>query len=114
MASKIVIKGYQVGSRIDQIGCKTIYRGLHVQTSEEVFITVISVRPGRAQNLLQKRAEQSKKLLLSTITSAMDFGPLPQDRFFYTHKLIPSLPIVQYLDQIPDAEVCNKLRADGR
>lgn len=104
MSKRIVVKGYQVGAKVDEIGLRSIYRGLHIRTGEEVFITVIRVRPGRSLNQLVRRAEQSKRLSHPSLVSAIDCGTLPEDRFYYTHKVMTSFPLMQVLEEIKQEE----------
>lgn len=104
MTQRIVVKGYQVGAKVDETGLRSIYRGLHIRTGQEVFITLISVRPGRSLNQLMRRAEQSQKLVHPGLVSAIDFGILPQERFYYTHKVITSFPLIQILEEIKQEE----------
>lgn len=104
MGNKVVIKGYQVGSRIDQIGLRSIYRAMSIRNGKEVFLTVVPVRPGPSQKLLLKRAEQSKKLTHPVIVSAMDFGVLPDERVYYTHPAVPSLQLASVLKEHADRE----------
>ncbi len=104
MSSKIVVKGYQVGAKVDQVGLRTLYRGLHLRTGEEVFISIISVRPGRSLTQLMRRAEQSKRLPLPSLVSAMDFGVLSDNRFYYTQQAIPAFPLLQVLEEIPNED----------
>lgn len=104
MGKRIVVKGYQVGAKVDETGLRSIYKGLHIRSRQEVFITIISVRAGRSLNQLIRRAEQSQKLTHPKLVSAIDSGTLPQDRFYYTHKLITSFPLTQVLDEIKQEE----------
>ncbi len=100
MSSKFVVKGYKIGSKIDHMGFRTIYHAFHVKTGQDVFLTAIQVRAGRSLENLKKRAEQSKKCSFPYLVSALDYGTLPNDYFYYTHRCIKSLPITRILDEI--------------
>lgn len=102
MNSTVVVKGYKILRQIDQVGLRTIYSALHLKSSKEVFLTTISVRPGRDQNALMKRARLSRKLLLPTLVTAIDFGILPSQQFFYTSEATPSFSIERALEEIKD------------
>ncbi|MFT4551641.1 MAG: serine/threonine protein kinase [Chlamydiales bacterium] len=102
MTTNIVVKGYKIIRAIDQIGLRTIYSALHLKSGKDVFITVISVGPGRDLTALIKRARISRKLLLPTLVTAIDYGTLPNNLFFYTHESLPSLPIKRILEEIKD------------
>lgn len=102
MASSVIVKGYQVGPKIDHTGMRTMYRGVHIASGRDVFITIIACRAGTSQNALLKRAKQSKRLNHPGLVSAMDYGVLPQDRFFYTHAATPSFPIARVIGDIRD------------
>lgn len=102
MSTPIVVKGYQVGPQIDQTGLRTIYKAVHIVSGREMFLTVIGVRPGRSLNNLMRRAQQSKRLTLPGLCPAVDYGALPDDRFFFTHQAIPSSPLTRYLEDIAD------------
>jgi len=105
MSSHIVVKGYQVGSLIDQSGLRNIYRALHLRSGKEMFLTVIAVRPGRSLNTLLRRAEQSKRLTLPGLVPSFEYGALPDDKFFYSHQAIPSFPLKRVLaDTFDDVE----------
>ena len=102
MSSKIIVKGYQIGRKIDQIGLRTIYQGLEIRTGKEVFITVISVRPGRSMDILTKRAIQSKKIYMPRLVTAISHGLTLDGQFYYVHQATPSFPITQVLSEIPN------------
>jgi len=102
MSSKIVVKGYQVGALIDQSGMRSLYRARHLSSGKELFLTVISVRPGRSLEALKRRAQQSKRITLQGLVPATDFGVLPDDKFFFSHQAIPSFPITQGLAEVAD------------
>lgn len=102
MSTNIVVKGYKITHQIDQSGLRTVYNALHLKSGKDVFMTVISVRPGRDLNTLKKRAALSKKLPLPTLLTALDYGVLPNNQFYYTHQAIASLPIKRVLEEIKD------------
>lgn len=102
MASKIFVKGYQVGALMEQSGLRSVYRAMHLSSQREVFLTVISVRPGRCLSALERRAEMSKKLSFPGLVGALEWGVLPNDKFFFTQRATPSLPIKRVLAEIPD------------
>jgi serine/threonine protein kinase len=104
MASKVSIKGYQIGAKLDQWGLKTIYRALHISSGKEVFLTVMTVRPGRALDALLRRARLSRKLRLPNLTTAIDFGQSAQEHFYFTHRALPSFPIQDLLQRIQDEQ----------
>ena len=100
MTTNIVVKGYKIIRQIDQLGLRTIYNALHLKSGNEVFITTISVGPGRDLTSLIKRCRISRKLVLPTLVTAIDYGTLPNNMFFYTHGALPSLPIKRILEEI--------------
>ncbi len=102
MSSKIVVKGYRVGKKVDQTGFRTLYTGMKIQTGEPVLIHVISVRAGPSLRALIRRAEQSQKLTLSSIISAIDYGVLPDQQFYYTSPRYETVSVLQVLDAIQE------------
>jgi serine/threonine protein kinase len=104
MSSNIVVKGYKTYRQIDHTGFRTVYSALHLKQGEEVYITIIGVRPGRDLNLLLKRAELSQKLDHPFLVTAIDYGQLPEDRFYYTHSATPSYPVKSALEGINDPD----------
>lgn len=104
MSQRIVVKGYQLGGKVDESGLRSIYKGLHIRSGQDVFITVIRVRPGRSLNQLARRAQLSKKLQHTSLVTAIDSGTLPNDRFYYTHKATSSFPLTQILAEVPREE----------
>lgn len=104
MSDKIVVKGYRVGKQVSQSGFRTLYTGMKIQTGEASLIHVISVRPGPSLRALIRRAEQSQKLTLSSIVSAIDYGVLPDQKFYYTSPAVDSVPVVDIFDSIRDEE----------
>lgn len=104
MTTNIVVKGYKIFREIDQLGLRTIYSALHLKSGNEVFITVIAVGPGRDLTSLIKRCRISRKLILPALVTAIDYGTLPNNLFFYTHDAIPSLPIKRILEEIKDPD----------
>ncbi len=108
MSNTIIVKGYKLEGKIDEIGLKTIYRALHLKSSKHVFMTVIPVRQGRSLTTLTTRACQSQKLPLPTLVSAIDYGLVNgsegQEYFYYTHKAQTTLPITRVLAEIQNEE----------
>jgi serine/threonine protein kinase len=104
MSSKILVKGYQIGHQIDQVGLKTIYKALHLISGREVFITVIPARMKRTQNALLRRARLSKRLTIPGIVTAMNCGLLPEDKIYYSHNVVESQSIQTFLQSVPQKE----------
>ncbi|MBN4066992.1 protein kinase [Simkania negevensis] len=102
MSGKIVVKGYTVGSKIDQSGLKKIHKALDIKTGKEVFMTLTAVRRGRALNALARRAAQSQKLSLPSLVTAIDHGLVSDQFFYYTHSAVSSFPLEQVLEQSAD------------
>ncbi|MCH1429647.1 MAG: protein kinase [Chlamydiales bacterium] len=98
LTSSIRLKGYKIHEEIDQVGLRVIYRATHINTGDDVFVTMISVGPGRALNTLVKRAKDSQKLLLNGLVTALDIGVVQDRYFYYTHYAIPSTPVMDFLD----------------
>lgn len=104
MAKRVVVKGYQIGDVIDQAGLRTLYKARHLTSGRDVFVTVIAVRPGRSLETLQRRAEQSKKLSLPGLVTAIEYGALPDDKFFYSHDAVASFPLQRVVGEIKDVK----------
>lgn len=104
MGNQINVKGYQIGNRIAQEGLRVVYEAMQIQTGMMVWITVISVRPGRSLTLLEKRASQSKKFILPQMVTAMDYGTIPNQGFYFVHQAIPMVTLKEYLEGIVDAD----------
>jgi serine/threonine protein kinase len=104
MSSKIIVKGYRVGRSVSRTGFRTLYTGMKIQTGEEVLIHVISVRPGPSLRALIRRAEQSQLLTLPSIVSAIDYGVLPDQQFYYTSAARETASAMQLLERIEDQE----------
>jgi serine/threonine protein kinase len=102
MTTNIVVKGYKIFRQIDQQGLKTIYSALHLKSGKEIFITAIAVSPGRDLSALIKRSRISRKLILPSLVTAIDYGTLPTNTFFYSHEAIQSLPIKRILEETKD------------
>ncbi|MCB1136672.1 MAG: protein kinase [Chlamydiia bacterium] len=100
--SKLQVKGYKVGPKVDQSGLRALYKGIKLSTGQEVFITVMTVRPGRTLDALLRRARLSQKLWLLYIVTAIDYGVSGEDRFYFTHIPTPSFPVQQGLQVIQD------------
>jgi eukaryotic-like serine/threonine-protein kinase len=98
LTSTIQLKGYKIHEEIDQVGLRVIYRATHIKTGDDVFITLISVGPGRALNTLVKRAKDSQKLILSGLVTALDTGFVQNRYFYYTHHAVSSMSILNFLD----------------
>lgn len=104
MSARFTIRGYQVGAQVDHTGLRTLYKGVQISTGVEVFITTMTIRPGRTQQALLKRAKLSRKLLLPQLTTAIDYGVVNEDLLYYTHLAQPSFPVKQALQVIGDRE----------
>jgi serine/threonine protein kinase len=104
MGNQINVKGYQIGNRISQEGLRTTYEAMQIQTGLMVWITLISVRPGRSLILLEKRAGQSKKFMLPHMMTAIDFGSIPNLGFYYVHQAIPTIALKDYLQSFTDRD----------
>ena len=102
MSVNTVVKGYTIKKMVDQKGFQAIYVANRLKTGEDVFITVTAVRSGRDLNALKKRSMLSQKLALPSLATGIDYGSLPNNRFYYTHKSIASLPIKRILEEEKD------------
>ncbi|MDF2550007.1 MAG: serine/threonine protein kinase [Chlamydiales bacterium] len=100
----LVVKGYQTGPRIDQVGFKTLYRSLHLASQREYLITLVACKPGPSQKGLIRRAELSQKIEHPRLVAATDYGTLPDGRFYYTHPAVPSFPLERIIKDIADQE----------
>jgi serine/threonine protein kinase len=101
MSERIVVKGYQVGKKLEQSGFRTLYSGRKLRTGEPVVITVISVRKGPSLNALQRRAGQSKKLMMPGVVKAIDYGTIGDGEFYFTSAATDARSILEVLDRIP-------------
>lgn len=104
MSSKLIVKGYQLGQKIDHSGLRTVYRGIQVRTGQCVFITFIALRSTRALARLIKRSEQSRLLTHPSIVRAIDFGTIPDEGFYYTHAANRLEPLHPLLTRLEDPE----------
>lgn len=102
MKTQVVVKGYKIEQLIEEDSFRNIYQAVHLPSSKQVFMTVISVHSHRDQNALKKRALLSQKLNLPSLQTALDYGILPNQVFFFTHEQIPSLSIHRVLSEIND------------
>jgi len=100
MSHKVLVKGYQVGEKIDEIGLKSFYRALHLKSGKQVFLTLIPARHIRTQKALARRAKLSKKLLLSGIVSAIDYGTIKNETFYYSQAPKSSLPLNYIVSEV--------------
>ena len=103
MSDHFVVKGYKVLEEIEEMTLRKMFRVLDIRSGNEVFLTHIDVRPGRALELLKKRAEQSKKLKIKNLVGALDFGKTKQG-FYYTQTLSATLPLMRVLDEVSDSD----------
>jgi serine/threonine-protein kinase len=78
----------------------TIYKAIQIATGNNVFLTLIPVRPGPTLKTLSKRAEQAKKFTHPGLVAPLDYGILPNDHFYYTQSAIPSSQLVDVLEQV--------------
>ena len=104
MASQVVVKGYKIQREIEQQGFRSVYLAQHLRSGKEVFLTVILARPGRDVSALKKRAEISLKLKIPSLVTAIEYGAVGQDFFYFSHTAIPSLPITRTLLEMPNRE----------
>lgn len=104
MSQYLVVKGYQTGPRLDQIGFKTLYRALHLTSQKEYLIALISCKAGPSQRALIRRAELSKKIEYPHLVAATDYGTLSDGRFYYTFPAAPSFPLKRVIADTLDPE----------
>lgn len=96
LVSNIQLSGYKIHEEIDQMGLRVLYRATHISTGKEVYLTVISVGPGRAIETLKKRARDSQKLILEGLVTALDYGESQNRYFYYTHFAKPTLSLQNF------------------
>lgn len=116
MKTQIVVKGYKIEKHVEEESFRNIYQAVHLQSSEKVFMTVLAAHNPRDQNSLKKRAMLSQKLPLPALQTALDFGLLPNQLFYFTHAQIPTLSIQRVLCEINDPlerlfEICKFMMA---
>jgi eukaryotic-like serine/threonine-protein kinase len=104
MNINVVVKGYKITRCIDKQSFRSLYEAKYLKEGKTVFMTVMGVRPGRDLSLLEKRAKMSQKLQHSSLVTALDYGTLPHDQFYYTHEPTPSYPIARVLEEINDPQ----------
>lgn len=98
------IPGYQIFEEVDKLGLRTIHRARTLKGAHELFVSFVSTRSAFLQKALTKRAEDSRHLILPSIVTALDFGTLGEDVFYYTHYAVSSTPINRYLDSFMDPQ----------